>query len=216
MGHTPSSKRTTARVPVTADEPRGSYPSRSFQQVPDEAGETPTTESFLLSSSTSLQGGPGGNEVANAGAAPFRNGGASTGFTSGYDVISGAYREQRYAINPLLWMQNVKKVGPPSELKNAKLAENTYQTVAEEMATVLPKYANAGVKIEKVQETESDNIAKCPSLSLYRLTLQIDAAQFLCKDRGQIPVQRSYGSRSGSAPSTRITNLQNSRYKRTA
>ena len=79
-------------------------------------------------------------------------GGGSIGIsTGGYDTTPNAYHEQKYAINPLLWMQNVKTVGPPAtELRRAATTESTYPTVAEEMSTVLSKYATAGVKTEKV------------------------------------------------------------------
>ena len=85
----------------------------------------------------------------------FRPGGVGGGTigisTGGYDTTPNAYHEQKYAINPLLWMQNVKTVGPPTtELRRAATTESTYPTVAEEMSTVLSKYATAGVKTEKV------------------------------------------------------------------
>ncbi|KAI9322358.1 hypothetical protein BX666DRAFT_1848601 [Dichotomocladium elegans] len=77
----------------------------------------------------------------------FRSGtnNGSAGMASGYDSMSHAYREQKYAINPLLWMQNVKTVGPPTELRRAATTESTYQTVAEEMSTVLNKYSSMGI-----------------------------------------------------------------------
>ncbi|KAI7850547.1 hypothetical protein BDC45DRAFT_446958 [Circinella umbellata] len=115
VGHKPSTKKTTYRVPASAVRPDGTVQSRTFQKVPDEV-ET-------------IQG-------------------ISTG---GYDTTPNAYHEQKYAINPLLWMQNVKTVGPPTtELRRAATTESTYPTVAEEMSTVLSKYATAGVKTEKV------------------------------------------------------------------
>ncbi|KAI8150329.1 hypothetical protein BJV82DRAFT_652492 [Fennellomyces sp. T-0311] len=146
VDHKFSSKKTTYRVPVSAVRPDGSVQSRSFQKIPDEV------ESMNGLSAPTPSGLRKDEHISTM--SVLRSGGTGAGTTgissSGYDTMSNAYREQKYAINPLLWMQNVKTVGPPTELRRAATTESTYPTVAEEMTTVLSKYASAGVKTEKV------------------------------------------------------------------
>ncbi|KAI9278116.1 hypothetical protein BY458DRAFT_432319 [Sporodiniella umbellata] len=61
------------------------------------------------------------------------------------------YKEQKHStINPLLWMQNVKTVNGTGELRRDATAEYSYQSVADEMSTVLNKYLSVGVKTEKI------------------------------------------------------------------
>ncbi|KAG0893256.1 hypothetical protein G6F34_010145 [Rhizopus arrhizus] len=61
------------------------------------------------------------------------------------------FKEQKYStINPLLWMQNVKTVSSTGELRRDATAEHSYQSVADEMSTVLNKYLSVGVKTEKI------------------------------------------------------------------
>lgn len=149
VGHEFSSKKTCYRVPSTAILPDGTPRSRSFQQVPDrDVGNHPSMTT-LSASVSPLRLGRGGEHASTM--APIRTAVPGAVTSVGYDLMSNAYREQKYAINPLLWMQNVKTLGTPGELRRTTTSsENTYQTVAEEMTAVLNKYASAGVKTEKV------------------------------------------------------------------
>lgn len=139
VGHQRSHKKSPCPVPATAMRPDGTYRTRSFQEEPDDN----EPESGMT---TPLRLGPG--DAASA-MTPFRSAAPLT-TSSGYDTLASGVREHKYFISPLLWMQNVKTVGPPSELRRAATTENTYQTVAEEMSTVLNKYTSAGVKTEKI------------------------------------------------------------------
>ncbi|ORX62877.1 hypothetical protein DM01DRAFT_267212 [Hesseltinella vesiculosa] len=78
-------------------------------------------------------------------------------YSRSYNLPAGNYREQKYTINPLLWMQNVKTVsstsadftGASNQLTSAT-PRSSYQSLADELSTVLNKYASMGVKTEKV------------------------------------------------------------------
>lgn len=117
--------------------------SHSFQQEPIEKPTNDIRSTF--SSTTPVRLTPNGTIT------PYRGNILNTGYNNGYEQ-SNAYREHKYsAINPLLWMQNVKTVGTTGELRrDTSTAENTYQSVAEEMSTVLNKYLPVGVKTEKI------------------------------------------------------------------
>jgi hypothetical protein len=71
-------------------------------------------------------------------------------YSTSYSFPPNNYREQKYTINPLLWMQNVKTIVPNNELKKDTSVGNMYQSLAEELSTVLNRYASVGVKTEKV------------------------------------------------------------------
>lgn len=97
---------------------------------------------------------------------------------TGYNFTSNAYREQKYTINPLLWMQNVKTIAPNNDLKKNTSSENTYQSLAEELSSVLNKYASVGVKTEKVNffiifMIKTDQIIKIHAFSFFFFNIYI-------------------------------------------
>ncbi|KAI8081598.1 uncharacterized protein BX664DRAFT_268269 [Halteromyces radiatus] len=71
-------------------------------------------------------------------------------YSTSYNFPSNTYREQKYTINPLLWMQNVKTIAPNNELRKDTSVGSTYSSLAEELSSVLNKYASVGVKTEKI------------------------------------------------------------------
>ncbi|KAG0188233.1 hypothetical protein DFQ28_005191 [Apophysomyces sp. BC1034] len=149
VGHDPSGNKSYYSSPVNALKSDGSYRTHSFQQALSQKQFT-DEQPCISAPVTPLRLTPSSHISTMT---PFRSAAPTSGtvgFSSGYDVMSNTYREQKYSINPLLWMQNVKTVGPASELRRDATTENTYQTVADEMSVVLNKYANAGVKTEKV------------------------------------------------------------------
>ncbi|KAI9244456.1 hypothetical protein BDA99DRAFT_529033, partial [Phascolomyces articulosus] len=151
VGHNFSKKKTSYRVPASAVRPDGTVQSRTFQKVPDEVDFVHHGQLSSSVGSSGLRKETGGETITSMTLSRPGVGRGSIGIsTGGFDTTPNAYHEQKYAINPLLWMQNVKTVGPPTELRRAATTESTYPTVAEEMTTVLTKYASAGVKIEKV------------------------------------------------------------------
>lgn len=138
VGHEPSRTKTKLSAPALSK-----FTPHSFQQEPIEKPMLDVRSSFS-STTAPVRLTPSGTMT------PYRSNLLNN--TTGYEQ-SNAYREQKYsAINPLLWMQNVKTVGPTGgEIRrDAATAENTYQSVAEEMTTVLNKYVSVGVKTEKV------------------------------------------------------------------
>ncbi|KAI8371399.1 uncharacterized protein BYT42DRAFT_580098 [Radiomyces spectabilis] len=160
VGHDPESKALYP-MPAAARLP-SNYRPHSFQQTPTARPDRPDP-SAVSAPMTPIRLTPG-NGVSSS-MTPFRSAATAagnTGFTPGYDIMTNAYREQKYTINPLLWMQNVKTVGPPAELRRDTTKEITYQTVAEEMSVVLNKFASAGVKTEKV-----NTASRCCTISLH-------------------------------------------------
>ncbi|KAI7905116.1 uncharacterized protein BX663DRAFT_501815 [Cokeromyces recurvatus] len=147
VGHDLSSKKTKLSTPATALDKSNNHRSHSFQQEPIEKSSNDIRSSFSSTTTpttTSLRLTPSSNASSMA---PYRS---NIPNNTGYEQ-SNAYREQKYsAINPLLWMQNVKTVGPTGEIRRDAAAENNYQSVAEEMSTVLNKYLPVGVKTEKI------------------------------------------------------------------
>ncbi|GAA5814733.1 hypothetical protein MFLAVUS_008235 [Mucor flavus] len=140
VSHEPSKTKTKLSAPALT-----TLTPHSFQQEPIEKPLLDVRSSFS-STTTPVRLTPSSNTMTPYRSNPVNNTG------TGYEQTN-AYREQKYsAINPLLWMQNVKTVGPTGgELRrDATTAENSYQSVAEEMTTVLNKYLSAGVKTEKV------------------------------------------------------------------
>lgn len=138
VGHEPSKTKTKLSAPALSK-----LTTHSFQQEPIEKAILDVRSSFS-STTAPVRLTPSGTMT------PYRSNLLNN--TTGYEQ-SNAYREQKYsAINPLLWMQNVKTVGPTGgEIRrDAATAEYTYQSVAEEMTTVLNKYVSVGVKTEKV------------------------------------------------------------------
>ncbi|KAI9486044.1 MAG: hypothetical protein EXX96DRAFT_592887 [Benjaminiella poitrasii] len=150
VGHEPSSTKTKLSMPAIA--PNNRYNAHSFQQEPIEktASNNDIRSSFSSSSATTTSMRLTPNSNASTTMTPYRSN-IPNNNNAGYEQ---AYREQKYsAINPLVWMQNVKTVGPTTtgELRrDATTAENSYQSVAEEMSTVLNKYLPVGVKTEKI------------------------------------------------------------------
>lgn len=141
VGREPSKTKTKLSAPAL-----GTITPHSFQQEPLEKNVNDVKSSF---SSTTA---PVRLTPSSATMTPYRSNILNSNST-GYEQTN-AYREQKYsAINPLLWMQNVKTVGPTSgdiRRGDSATAENTYQSVAEEMSTVLNKYLSVGVKTEKI------------------------------------------------------------------
>ncbi|KAK4512335.1 Nuclear control of ATPase protein 2 [Mucor velutinosus] len=146
VGHEPSATKTKLSAPFMAVEKNNPANSHSFQQEPIEKSTTNIRPSF--SSATPVRLTPNSNTSTMT---PYRSNIVNHGIGTGYEQTN-AYREQKYsAINPLLWMQNVKTVGPAGgEVRRDATAENTYQSVAEEMSSVLNKYLPVGVKTEKI------------------------------------------------------------------
>lgn len=139
VGHEPSKTKTKLSAPALS-----TITPHSFQQEPIEKATHDVRSSFS-STTAPVRLTPSGTMT------PYRSN-LLNNTATGYEQTN-AYREQKYsAINPLLWMQNVKTVGPTGgEIRrDAATAENTYQSVAEEMTTVLNKYVSVGVKTEKV------------------------------------------------------------------
>ncbi|KAI8979684.1 hypothetical protein BDF20DRAFT_871014 [Mycotypha africana] len=158
MGHKPSASKTKLSMPAVAFQKNSNYCSHSFQQEPMEKSSNEYYRSSFQST-TPVRLTPNSNLGA------YRSSIPNTNFTAGFEQANAAYREQKYsAINPLLWMQNVKTLGPPPGTDNTnnistrldangeiiRATENTYQSVAEEMSTVLNKYLPVGVKTEKI------------------------------------------------------------------
>lgn len=145
VGHEPSQTKTKLSAPALT-----TFTPHSFQQEPIEKPVLDVRSSFS-STTAPVRLTPTSNTNA-ASMTPYRSN-LLTNTTTGYEQTN-AYREQKYsAINPLLWMQNVKTVGPAGgEMRrgDASTAENSYQSVAEEMTTVLNKYLAVGVKTEKI------------------------------------------------------------------
>lgn len=145
VGHEPSKTKTKLSAPAAS-----TITTHSFQQEPLEKKTSDLRSSFTTtpSASTSVRLTPNSSTTMT----PYRSTIVNQNNTS-YEQ-SNAYREQKYsAINPLLWMQNVKTVGPAgSEIRrgDSSTTESTYQSVAEEMSTVLNKYLSVGVKTEKI------------------------------------------------------------------
>lgn len=146
VGHEPSTTKTKLSAPFMAVEKNSSIRSHSFQQEPIEKPTTDMRSSFAPATPVRLT--PSSNASTMT---PYRSNIVNHGAGTGYEQTN-AYREQKYsAINPLLWMQNVKTVGPAGgEVRRDATAENTYQSVAEEMSSVLNKYLPVGVKTEKI------------------------------------------------------------------
>ncbi|KAI8889769.1 hypothetical protein K501DRAFT_237975 [Backusella circina FSU 941] len=133
--HPPNKTKTKLSTPASASRP---FHRHSFQQEP------------LEKNSSDIRFAPAPLRTASGSDAmtPYRS---SNVPAAGYEQ-SNAFKEQKYSsINPLLWMQNVKTVGPAGgDLRRDATAEYTYQSVAEEMSTVLNKYIPVGVKTEKI------------------------------------------------------------------
>ncbi|KAI8993171.1 hypothetical protein BDB01DRAFT_847081 [Pilobolus umbonatus] len=140
VDHHPSAIKTKLSAPAMALENNNTTNPHSFQREPLEKPLSGVRSGFPTSSSMRLTQNSNSSTMS-----PYKSGLPSSG---GYEQ-NNAFREHRYSGNPLLWMQNVKTVGPPGELIRDATAENSYQSVAEEMSTVLNKYSNI-VKTEKV------------------------------------------------------------------
>ena len=137
VGHQPSKQKTKLSAPAS------STMTHSFQQEPLEKNTDLRT--CFSSTNTPVRLTPNSSTMT-----PYRSNIVNQ--NTGYEQ-SNAYREQKYsAINPLLWMQNVKTVGPAGgEMRRGDTsAAAEYQSVAEEMSTVLNKYLSVGVKTEKI------------------------------------------------------------------
>ncbi|KAI8340395.1 hypothetical protein BD560DRAFT_412293 [Blakeslea trispora] len=150
VGFEPSKVKTKLSVPSIALERNKTGCTLSFQQEPLEKSVTDIRSSLTSTPATpTVRLTP--NSSNSTGLLPYRSS-TINNISTGYDQ-NNAYREQKYsAINPLLWMQNVKTVGPTgSEIRrDASKSENSYQSVADEMSTVLSKYLSVGVKTEKI------------------------------------------------------------------
>lgn len=130
VGHEPSRIKTKLSAPSIAFGDKKS--TRTFRQEPDESKDM-KTRSMAGAAATRLTS-----------MTPFRS-------VAQHSTAEQNYKEQKYsAINPLLWMQNVKTVGPTGEIRRDAAAEHSYQSVADEMSTVLNKYLSVGVKTEKI------------------------------------------------------------------
>ncbi|ORE23514.1 hypothetical protein BCV71DRAFT_170085 [Rhizopus microsporus] len=130
VGHEPSRIKTKLSAPSIAFGDKKS--TRTFRQEPDESKDM-KTRSIAGAAATRLTS-----------MTPFRS-------VAQHSTAEQNYKEQKYsAINPLLWMQNVKTVGPTGEIRRDAAAEHSYQSVADEMSTVLNKYLPVGVKTEKI------------------------------------------------------------------
>jgi hypothetical protein len=145
VGHKPSTTKTKLSAPATSLDKNSTISPHSFQREPIEKSSNDVRSSF--SSATPMRLTPNSNASTMT---PYRSNIPNNGVNTGYEQ-NNAYREQKYStINPLLWMQNVKTVGTTGEIRRDATAENTYQSVAEEMSTVLNKYLSVGVKTEKI------------------------------------------------------------------
>ncbi|CAO3616617.1 unnamed protein product [Cunninghamella echinulata] len=153
VGHCPSSKKTCYRVPSKALGSNGTYHSHSFQETPIEDEKTDERSLSVAAAIAPIKLIPSNTSAFN---------GSIGNYSTGYNFTSNAYREQKYTINPLLWMQNVKTITPNNDLKKNTSSENTYQSLAEELSSVLNKYASVGVKTEKV-----DAAARTCTISLH-------------------------------------------------
>ncbi|CAO3609005.1 unnamed protein product [Cunninghamella blakesleeana] len=145
VGHSPSSKKTCYRVPSKALSVDGTYHSHSFQETPVEDQKTDERSLSVAAAIEPIKLIPSNTTAAFNGTGTIGN-----HSITGYKFTSNTYREQKYTINPLLWMQNVKTIAPNNDLKKNTSSENTYQSLAEELSSVLNKYASVGVKTEKV------------------------------------------------------------------
>ncbi|KAI8334949.1 hypothetical protein BC941DRAFT_399392 [Chlamydoabsidia padenii] len=141
VGHQSSSKKTCYPVPSNAIGADGSYHSHSFQETPVEDEATDERSQSIAAAVAPIRLLPANTLSVASG---------NVNYSTSYNFPSNNYREQKYTINPLLWMQNVKTIVPNNELKKDSSAGNTYQSLAEELSTVLNKYASVGVKTEKV------------------------------------------------------------------
>lgn len=160
VGHEPSKTKTKLSAPAFSTS-TATITTHSFQQEPLEKKSTTNdlrssfNSSQTPSNSTSVRLTPTSSTTATSTTmTPYRSTMVNQNNNNTTYEQSNAYREQKYsAINPLLWMQNVKTVGPAgNDIRrgDASTTESTYQSVAEEMTSVLNKYLSVGVKTEKI------------------------------------------------------------------
>ncbi|CAO3596860.1 unnamed protein product [Absidia cylindrospora] len=145
VGHRPSSKKTCYPVPSNAIGADGSYHSHSFQETPVEDEATDERSRSIAAAVAPIRLMPANTLSFHGTVAP-----GNISYSTSYNFPSNNYREQKYTINPLLWMQNVKTIAPNNELRKDTPAGNSYQSLAEELSSVLNKYASVGVKTEKI------------------------------------------------------------------
>lgn len=132
-------------MPSNAIGADGSYHSHSFQETPVEDEATDDRSRSIAAAVAPIRLLPANTLSFHGSVVP-----GNVNYSTSYSFPPNNYREQKYTINPLLWMQNVKTIVPNNELKKDTSVGNMYQSLAEELSTVLNRYASVGVKTEKV------------------------------------------------------------------
>ncbi|KAI9280612.1 hypothetical protein BC943DRAFT_348082 [Umbelopsis sp. AD052] len=146
VGSHKSDQQAHPTIASKALESNGVYRPHSFQQHPTqdtESGRRPPARSSLKIQTSNRT--PGISPLR-----PTLSGSVSMDANHGKEGAANIYRDQKYAIPPLLWMQNVKTVRPTGEIRNDGTSEDVFQNVAEEMSIILNKFSSAGVRTERV------------------------------------------------------------------
>jgi hypothetical protein len=146
VGHGKGDQQTHPTIASKALESNGVYRPHSFQRPPaqdiESGSRMPATASLKVMGSNRTSG--------ISPLKPTLTGASNMETTPGREGTGNIYRDQKYAIPPLLWMQNVKTVRPTGEIRNDGTTEDVFQNVAEEMSIILNKFSSAGVRTERV------------------------------------------------------------------
>lgn len=146
VGHGKGDHQTHPTIASKALESNGVYRPHSFQRPPaqdiESGSRLPATASLKVMGSNRTTG--------ISPLKPTLTGASNMEATPGREGTGNIYRDQKYAIPPLLWMQNVKTVRPTGEIRKDGTTEDVFQNVAEEMSIILNKFSSAGVRTERV------------------------------------------------------------------
>jgi hypothetical protein len=146
VGSHKGDQQTHPTIASKALESNGVYRPHSFQQHPtqgvESGGRSPAISSLKIQTSNRT---PGISPLR-----PASSGNVNMEANHGKEGAANIYKDQKYAIPPLLWMQNVKTVRPTGEIRNDGTSEDVFQNVAEEMSIILNKFSSAGVRTERV------------------------------------------------------------------
>ncbi|KAI8066503.1 hypothetical protein BC940DRAFT_334092 [Gongronella butleri] len=145
VGHRPSDKKTCYRVPSVAVGKDGSYHSHSYQEAPVEDVQNDARSRSIAEAIAPVK-------LFSLNTQPFNNlAPGNVHYSRSYNLSAASHREQKYTINPLLWMQNVKTISTGPDLNSQPATfGSSYQSLQDELSTVLNKYASVGVKTEKI------------------------------------------------------------------
>lgn len=146
VGHGKGDQQTHPTIASKALESNGVYLPHSFQRPPTQGIESRTRSPGTATLKVIGTGRTSGISPLK----PTITGTSNMETTPGREGTGNIYRDQKYAIPPLLWMQNVKTVRPTGEIRNDGTSEDVFQNVAEEMSIILNKFSSAGVRTERV------------------------------------------------------------------